>query len=819
MGDGRDTEQAPPPAEWSIPAPVRTPEEALKTFRLQPGFRIELVAAEPLVEAPVALDFDADGRLWVVEMRSFMPDADGTGELAPINRIVVLDDTDDDGRMDRRTVYMDGLHLPRLVKVLRSGVVVAEPPNLWFTRDTDGDGVADEKTALASDFSVQEANPEVGGNGMLWGLDNWLIASTYNRRFRFQDGAWISSPVVSRGQWGQSMDDYGRLFTNSNSDYMRADLVPPHYPARNPRATWSSQLPSGVNYQLDANQELWPIRVTPGVNRGYQKGALRPEGTLRNFTSVCGPLIYRGDNFPGEYYGNYFAAEPAAHVIRRSLITEQNGVLSGRSAYDGEEFLGSTDERFRPVNLYTAPDGSLYVVDMYRGILQHRQFMTTYLRRQIVERRLDEGGTFGRIYRVVRDDKPAGPRPSLSRAAPAELVAHLSHPNGWWRDTARRLLVEIGDSSVAPRLRDLATSLTTTAAIRLQAVWTLEGLGTLDAGTLAAMMADRDPKLRAAAVRLSEPMVRARQSEIIERVVARAADPSRDVRLQVMLSLAEAPPEVRDSVLAALARKDAGAPFVIPAIVSSLAGGELAFLERLAADPAWRDARAGDAQLVEALAAAILRSGEAPQVSRLLELVRLDTEPTWRRLALLNGMQASGVRRIPVLPRDLEAAAADPNADVAEGARALLAHLDWPGRTLDGPPPLTAAEQQRFERGRTVYASTCAACHQLDGRGIDGLAPPLVDSPWVVGAERSLARIALKGKAGTFAAPMPPLETMSDADLAAALTYVRRSWGHDASALVPGLFSTMRREITLRSRPYTAEELNALAAQERDDGR
>jgi glucose/arabinose dehydrogenase/mono/diheme cytochrome c family protein len=818
MGDQRDSQiQKPPPPEWNIPAPVLTPDQALKSFKLQPGFRIELVASEPLVEEPVALDFDPDGRIWVVEMRSYMPDADGRGEIEPINRIVVLEDTNKDGRMDKRTVYMDNLHLPRLVKVLTTGVIVAEPPNLWYTRDTNGDFVADEKIAIATDYSVRETNPEGGGNALIWALDNWLVSSSYGRRFRLQDGKWIAQPVVSRGQWGQSMDDYGRLFTNSNSDYFRADLVSNHYPARNPNLVATNRTPTGVNHQVDTNQELWPLRVNPGVNRGYLEGQLRPTGTLRTFTATCGPLVYRGDNFPTEFYGNYFAVEPAAHVIRRSIISEKDGVLSGKNAYEQAEFLGSTDERFRPVNLYTAPDGSMYVVDLYRGILQHRQFMTTYLRRQVIERGLDKGIHLGRIYRIVHEGKQPGPAPTLSQATPVQLVSHLSHPNGWWRDTSRRLLIERGDKSIVPALRTQAVSTAVSAPVRLQALWTLEGLGGLDEATLTTVMNDGVPKLRAAAVRLSEGLLKAGHAGLFEKVVAHAGDPSPEVRLQVAFSLGEAQTAARDAALAELVRNDAETPYVIPAVVSSLSGGELAFLEQLYESPQWRDVRPGAATLIETLAAAILREGDDTKINRVFALAGSAAEPKWRRMALLSGMQASSGRRVAALPRALEALTKDPDPQIAKSAAALLARLDWPGRNPEGARPLTPAEQKIFERGRVVYTATCNACHQPDGRGQDGLALPLVDSRWVLGPERILARIVLKGKVGKFAAPMPPLEMMSDADLAAALTYIRRSWGHQAAPVTSQVVGTMRRAVIIRGKPYTEPELEALLKEEAAD--
>jgi glucose/arabinose dehydrogenase/mono/diheme cytochrome c family protein len=824
MGDQSDRAgavQKPPPPEWNLPAPALTPEEALKSFRLPPGFRIEVVASEPLINDPVALDFDADGRLWVVEMRSYMPDADGRGEHAPINRVVVLEDTDKNGRMDKSTVYMDGLGLVRTVKVLQHGVLVGEPPNLWFTRDTDGDGRADEKTSLAKDFSVPEMNPEGGPNALLWGLDNWIVGSGYERRLRWQNGKWLHSPVANRGQWGQGMDDYGRMFTNSNSDYLRVDLIPNFYPARNPNLIMTNPRDgapgSGVNYQADPNQEVWPVRPTAGVNRGYQPGQLRADGTLRRFTATCGPTVYRGDNFPAEFYGNYFAAEPAAHVIRRSILTETEGVLRGQNAYEDKEFLSSTDERFRPVNLYTAPDGTLYVVDLYRGILQHRQFMTTYLRRQIEGRGLDKPVGLGRIYRIVHESRKPGPQPVLSRATASQLVESLSHPNGWWRLTAQRLLVERGDKSVEADLRKLALEASRGEAVRLHALWTLEGLGTLDRATLARVMEDPSPKLRAAAIRLSEPALTDGNAVVFESVAKHARDGSREVRLQVALSLGQTSLPARESVLAELLRLHSEAPFLVPAVVSGLAGRELAFLERLASDPEWREPRPGFAGVLGTLAGAAVRGGEAETLNRLFRRIRLDEEPRWQRVALLNGIRASGVRRITALPSELEAAAKAADPEIRTGAEELLARFVWPEKFGAGPVPLTAAETQLFEKGRTAYESICASCHQLNGRGLAGVAAPLVDSPWVLGSDRILARIVLKGKIGASPAAMPPLEMLPDETLASALTYIRRSWGHEAPPVAVSTVNQMRRAVIVRGRPYTEQELKELAAMEQAD--
>ncbi len=817
MGDLRDPAglvQPPPPATWNIPAaPALSPEAALKSFRLPAGFRIELVASEPLIGDPVALDFDAQGRLWVVEMRSYMPDIDGRGEGDRINQVVVLEDTDGDGRMDKRSVYMDGLGLVRAIKVLERGVIIADPPNLWLTRDTDGDGRADEKQTIATDFSLAEMNPELGPNSLVWGLDNWLSAAEYGRRWRLADGKWISQPAAIRGQWGQTMDDFGRLYTNSSESYLRTDLISHHYPARNPQVVppprGERTLSTGVNYPSDPDQAVWPSRVTAGVNRGYWETQLRKDGTLATFTAACGPAIYRGDNFPAAYQGNYFAAEPCAHLVRRSILVEGGGVVTGRNAYTDTEFLTSSDERFRPVNLYSAPDGTLYVVDMYRGLVQHREFMTTFLRRQIVERKLDKPIGYGRIYRIVHEDRSPGPQPRLARLASAELVETLSHANGWWRDTAQRILVERGDQTIVPAVRRLARS---DAALRtrLHAAWTLEGLGALDRELVHELLRDAEPKLRAAALRFSEPWLRPDEDGLLAAVKSKVVDPDPAVRWQLALSVGAAPVPQRISILEQVLRAEGESPFLIFGALSSVAGAEIAFLEHLLASSAWRAPRSGAEALFAQLAATVFRGGDEAAQAELLQRIELESEPKWRRLALLSGIAASNVRKLSIQPISLQAVARSSEAEVAARAGELLAQLNWPGKFPLGAAPLTTAEKELIAHGRTVYERSCAGCHQLNGQGLDGAALPLVGSKWVGGSDRILARIVLKGKMGKSSAMMPPLEMLSNRDLAAALSHVRQSWGHEFPPVLPATVAEMRRAIIVRSQPYTDGELELL---------
>src|SRR6185369_13167835 len=231
--------------------------------------------------------------------------------------------------------------MPRAIAFVRGGLLVAEPPHLWFFRDENGDGKAEKKEEVSNDYGNQ-ANPEHTANGLMWGRDNWIYSANHTVRYRNIRGYWEKDVTQFRGQWGITEDDYGRLFFNSNSDQFRGDLVPGQYFLRNS----NFKSPFGLNVQIAREQSTFPGRVNPGVNRGYQKGTLRPDGTLAQFTGACGPCIYRGGLFPNKFHGAAFLCEPTANLVRCNLLTENEGMISATNAFPNAEFLTSTDERF-----------------------------------------------------------------------------------------------------------------------------------------------------------------------------------------------------------------------------------------------------------------------------------------------------------------------------------------------------------------------------------------------------------------------------------------------------------------------------------------
>ena len=819
-GDKAGEAQQPLPAHIQVPpAPILSVEAALKTFQIAPGFEIQIVAADPLIHNPVAMAFGPDGRIWVVEMSAFMANADGLGEDAKIGRVVVLSDTDGDGRMDRRTVFLDGLVMPRALALIGDGVLVAEPPHLWFCRDTNGDGISDEKTEVAADYGIT-TNPEHTANGLLRALDNWIYSANHTTRFRYTGkGQFTREPTATRGQWGISQDDTGRIYHNNNSDPLRADLVPTEYFTRNPYLS----APTGSNVGLaPANLPIWPSRVTPGVNRGYK--SLNAEGKITAVTAACGPLVYRSALFPAEFSGNAFVCEPSANLVKRIVLTEHNGTVTGRNAYEGTEFLTSTDERFRPVNLTSGPDGALYLVDMYHGILQHRIYMTSYLRQQVEERDLAAGNGLGRIYRIVPvGKKSVNQKFDLAKESAEQLVRHLRSPNSWWRDTAQRLLVERADPAAVPLLRELASNSASPALSRLHALWTLEGLGQLDRGTVLAAMDSPDERVTAAAIRLAEKwLAQPDDQEIFQRVSQLSENLAPPVVLQKALSLGASTTPAAVASLAKISQRYGDQPYVTDAIVSGLLGRELDFIKLTSASPAPDHAAAA----VSLATSALLKSRNIAAINGLFALLTPEAvTPDWAQAALLKGVTrflpktpdgkaVSGT--LPVEPSSLVKLAAQHDTAAGQQAAKLVGLLKWPGKpgleneTAAIAARLTPEQKILFEKGAAQFAAICAACHQPHGEGLAGLAPQLLYSRYVLGAERALVRIVLCGKEKEGRV-MPPLRALDDESIAGVLTFLRQSWGHNAPPVSSAVVAAVRKEVVGREEPWTDDELAKFA--------
>lgn len=847
QGDREGHEMAPPPAHWKIPdAPVIPAEAAAATMALEEGFALELVAAEPMIHDPVALAFDGNGRIWVAEMRGYMPDIDGKLEEATYGRISVLEDTDNDGAVDKHTVFLEKYLLPRAVALVDADktLLFADNEQLYEAEiliDEKGSITAGKVTVVDKNYA-EGGNPEHKPNGLVTALDNWIYNAKCDLRYKKVKGVWVKEKTEARGQWGIVQDNFGRLLTNTNSNLITVEELPPGLRVRNPNFPFRTSVTSTIK-----DQKLWPSRINPGVNRGYMEATLDENGFLNTPTAASGMALYRGDQFPAEFANNLFITEPAGNLVKRAVMTEgENGIRTVESAYEGAEFLTSTDERSRMVNAYTAPDGTLYLIDFYRGILQHKVYMTSYLRAQIEERGLDTPVGLGRIWRVRHREGGAGSGPPQMQAQSSlDLVAHLSHGNGWWRDTAQRLIIERGEADeVAPALKEIVVGDAGELA-KIHAIWTLEGLGRFDGKVLEESLASRYPRVVAEAIRAAESLVTGAESDAVFSLLSRfeAADliPRRQLVATLGLFGEKAVPILVEKVI-----EDEKDLLTGDLAVSGLSGHELALFKAL---PSTHNLRAplieslvrrndlkelGElATLLEtprgfrALAKASVMMRRTGEVKELLGVLADPATDAKIRVGIVEGMLSGGkdkkFKPMPVKElAALEAAAKQPGVDAAK-AKALAA-LFTVGSGEEVVYLTTAEHQRQFREGEALYQQICLACHQAHGNGQQYLAPPLAGAEWVLESEQRLIAIVVDGVMGpievmgkTYTVPeiqpmMPGLRhnpDLTDEKLAAIMTYVRNAWGNGAPPVTGEAVARYRASVEPRA-PYTADEVKKL---------
>ncbi|MAW10468.1 MAG: cytochrome C [Verrucomicrobiales bacterium] len=502
------------------------PADSMKLMNLPKGFSLELVVSEPEISEPVALTWDGNGRMYIVEMRGYMQSIDGLGAKDPVGRVSLFEDTNGDGSFDKHSVFLDGLIEPRALLYVGDGLLIGEPSDLWYCKDLDGDGKADTKEKVYDKFSLRESNVEHKANGLILGIDNWIYVSQHGRRYQFEGGKFRHEEVPRLGQWGLARNDEGRFLFSSNSNPATGFFISPEYLVSR-RNKGPEKLITGSVVKTSKYDEVWPAMSTSDLQSGV--GASRSiDGTLRGFTSACGQSFFRGDRLGGDVIGDYFVCEPVGRLVRRSTVKYlESGHLELSNPYEKSigEFITSSDGNFRPVNTYTGPDGCLYIVDMYRGIIQEKSFMTPYLKQEILKYEYDKNIGRGRIYRVKREGFSSGQKPNLLDAKPKYLVASLKHPNGWWRDTAQSIIVNRHLVQLVPDLEEILISDTDPLA-RLHALWTLQGLSHLSGEVALGALKDSDERVVSAALRsikwepIHYPQIKAMILDSSPRVIA-----------------------------------------------------------------------------------------------------------------------------------------------------------------------------------------------------------------------------------------------------------------------------------------------------------
>ena len=560
---------------------AKSPEASLKSMHVRPGFRVELVAAEPQVMDPIALAFGADGKLWVVEMGDYPNGVDGKGK--PGGRVRYLEDDDGDGNYEKSTVFLEGLAFPTGVMPWRDGVLVTCAPEIIYARDTNGDGKADQREVLFSGFG--KGNQQHRLNGLYWGLDNWIygangdsggkiksaktgaVTSISGRDFRFRPDTGEFDAQTGQTQFGRTRDDWGNDFGCNNPNPIFHFVLADHYLRRNPHIA-----PPSPVVQVSPTGGL--TRVYP-ISRAVTR--FNDPHTLNHFTSACALTFYRDDFFGAGFQSSTFTSEPVHNLVSRMVVEADGLTFKGRRAAGEEsaEFLSSSDNWFRPTGMAVGPDGCLYIADMYRQHIEHPEWIPPDWQKDLD---LRAGHDKGRIYRV----SPVGMKrrviPRLDKMDTAQLVKALDSASGWQRDTAQRLLVERQDKSKVGMLMALAVHAPARAQTRLAALCTLEGLGSVMEVEVSAALQDEHPGVRRHAVRLCEAL---KEPWLLrEALEARTRDPDPHVRMQLAYTLGALKMPWAGEVLAEVARRDGGDRYIAAAVLSSVNERTLASLAK-----------------------------------------------------------------------------------------------------------------------------------------------------------------------------------------------------------------------------------------------
>jgi len=708
----------------------------MATMQIEAGYRIELVASEPDIESPVALDFDEQGRLFVVEMPGYPLDTRPTG------RIKRLEDRDGDGRYETSRVFADGLVLPTGVMRWKKGVLVTAAPDLLYLEDTDDDGRADVRTVVITGFAF--TNPQHMVNGPVYGLDNWIYLahegpataviykdvfgdrgaplrwpdhpeaatlSTRRRGVRLRPDTRQVEAIAGSSQYGHGFDAWGRYFTTENADHVRHEVMPAAWLARNAELLIDSAMARIADHGEAA--QVFPITRRPTFELLTGTG---------EFTSACAITPYTGGAFPDADGTSLFVAEPVHNLVHRDVLTPSGATFVARRAEPDREFLAAGDAWFRPVFLAVGPDGALYVVDYYRPRIEHPEWTSSDLQQDPSP--LYEGRERGRIYRVVRANAPAArpAAPRLGAASDADLVRALERPNLWWRRTAQRLLVDRRSRQAIAPLQALAAQ-TAAPLARVHALWSLDGLDALGDAAIESAMQDAAPGVRENAVRLAEPRLRGSPA-LARRLVAMADEPDPRVRFVVLGALGSLATPEAAAARRALLFAHLDDVWMQRAALSAGSDQAPALFEAMLTDTAGVPAGASPsrAALVRQLSSIVAAREKAAEVGRVIGAVSAAgaENAAWWRAAALDGL-AQGARGRRSTRATLQGSRArllalydDAAPEVRTGVLALL-RLAGPGEDAAWQTAVqravTAAERGSDARRRADAIALAALDH------------------------------------------------------------------------------------------------------------
>ena len=676
--------------------PPLSPAEALRSFQVAEGFRVELAASEPNVADPIAMAFDESGRMYVAEMRGYPHDPPPGGGAA--GRIRMLEDKDADGFFETAGVFADRLHWPSGIACWKGGIFVTAAPDILYLKDTDGDGAADIRRTVFTGFGTQKSEDIV--NNLRWGLDHWIYGTTsYNggtiRHVERDEGGGLPlgsndfrfHPVTEAfeavegtgGDFGNAFDDWGNRFgSNSGNPVIHAVFPLRHWVEGMEPRRLAEPVPLADRrvYPISrpepwrvARKEHWDRWVDTTHEMRARRFPPRELATHGYYTGGAGLAIYRGAAYPPEFAGNAFAPEPAGNLVLRTVLEASGVTFRGRRGAPGRDFLASTDNWFRPVNLVNGPDGCLYLADMYREVIEDPSAIPG----EILEH-VDyyTGQDMGRIYRIVPDGFARPAPPQLGQADDFELVALLGHADGWQRETAHRLLFERSAVRAAAALSASVVQSQSPRG-RLHALWVLEGLDRLDEGTLVAALADTLGAMRKSAVRIAESRL-PDSPALAARLAAMSGDPDAAVRFQVALAVPALGRDDAPRILASILRRNPGDEWTRAAVFAGARDDSLALVDLLLGDPSFLS-NSDSAGAVSQLAS-IVATNEPPEaVLAVLEAAAGVRGPPGRgiRVAALSGIAAGLQREGSSLREYRDARASPPLRSVIDDALAEAA--------------------------------------------------------------------------------------------------------------------------------------------------
>jgi putative membrane-bound dehydrogenase-like protein len=622
---------------------------------------LEIAACEPNIASPVAMAFDENGRLFVVEMIDYSERREETPHLG---RIRMLEDTDSDGVYDKSTVFADNLPWPTAVFCYDGGIFVGATPDILYLKDTDGDGKADVREKVFTGFAegVKRINVQGMLNSFNWGLDNRIHGATsgnggvgkslkhpelkpvdlHGRDFVIDPRTMTMTSEAGGGQHGLSFDGQGRRFACNNSDHIRLFMYDDRYASRNPFYAMLACLesiavdgPAAEVYRISP-EEPWRVIRTRWRVAGLVGGPIEGGGRASGyFTGATGTTIYRGDAFPKEYLDNAFIGDAGGNLVHRKVLIPDGIGLKAQRPADEEkvEFLASTDTWFRPVQFANGPDGALYVIDMYREIIEHPWSLPDNIKRFLD---LNSGNNRGRIYRIVPDGFKRPKQPRLGKASTQELVATLENPNGWHRDTASRLLYQRQDKAAVPLLAHLLSDSKFPLA-RMHALHALDGLGELNEGQILRALSDTDEVVREHAIKLSEKLFNhgAASEQLLSKIQYLANDPSIRVRYQLAFTLGEVKGMGKIAPLATIAAHDLENSWIQAAVLSSVAEG---------AGDLFNIASKTDKNFLRQLVMLVGAQNKKEEVAQVIDFIGKITEPEAFVLvrALSDGLERAG---------------------------------------------------------------------------------------------------------------------------------------------------------------------------------